>query len=71
MAAITTKVVLIITLFLPERPPLMFSAPMDNLAECWVEAQELTERAEEGPLRTAGGSFSAACSVRAQPSQEH
>lgn len=71
MAAITTKVVLIITLFLPERAPLMFSTPMESLADCWHEAQELTERAEEGPLRTLGGSFSAACSVRAQPSQEH
>lgn len=69
--AITTKVVLIITLFLPEQAPIMFSAPMESLAECWQEAQELTGRAEEGPLRILGGSFSAACSVRAQPSQEH
>lgn len=71
MAAITTKIVLIVSLFLPERAPIMFSMPMDNLADCWHEAQELTERAEEGPLRTLGGSFSAACSVRALPSQEH
>jgi len=71
MAAITTKVFLVVTLLLPEKPIIMHREPVASLAECWAWARELTARAEEGPLRTAGGTFSAACSVKAEPSTEH
>lgn len=71
MAAITTKVLLTVTLMLPDQPLVGHQEPMDNLAMCWAIARELTIRAEEGPLRILGGRFSAGCTVIAQPSQEH
>lgn len=71
MNSITTTVTLIVSLILPDQHPIWLEQPVDDLTECWDMARQLTERAEEGPLRLSGGKFIASCRVEAKPSEEH
>lgn len=68
---IGSVVFLVVMLVLPDHIPLQHEEPVDTLTECWTMAQQLTERAEAGPLRTSGGKFLAGCRVQTNPSLEH
>lgn len=80
LVSITTKVFLFVTLVLnvpspasapAQHHPISHQMEVETIAECWAMAKELTERAESGPLRTAGGFFTASCQVRVEPAIEH
>ena len=71
MASLTTIITLTLTLVPADHHPIRHTETVDTLEMCWAIARELTERAEEGPLRINGGIFTAACTVKVDPSVEH
>lgn len=80
LVSLTTKVFLFVTLVLnvpsptgspTHSHPISHQMEVASIGECWAMAQELTWRAESGPLRTSGGFFTASCQVQVDPAIEH
>lgn len=80
LVSLTTKVFLFVTIVMIVQPasgppshsqPISFQTEVPSASECWAMAQELTERAESGPLKTTGGFFTASCQVQVEPAIEH
>lgn len=80
LVSLTTKIYLMITIVMTIQSasgpptyshPISHQMEIDSAAECWAIAQEMTERAESGPLKTSGGFFTASCQVQVEPAIEH